>query len=135
MGLVFGSSFGLGSLFFLGLEVLATAGGDWEEVRGAEGELEEDDAAAAALIRSESFSFFFFFFAGAELWDTDCEGDDGAPLCEDAAGAATSRDAFLLLFSSCDSSDASGDFFVCRAAASLRPGGVLEFAAALQCGR
>lgn len=61
-----------------------------EEVRGAEEEVEEDDAAAAAaLIRSDSFGFFFFF-ADAELWDTDCEGDDGAPLCEDAAGAVTS---------------------------------------------
>lgn len=58
------------------------------EVRGAEEEVEEDDAAAAAaLIKSDSFCFFFF--ADAELWDTDCEGDDGAPLCEDAAGAVT----------------------------------------------
>lgn len=113
------------------------------EVRGAEEELEEDDAAAAAaLIRSESFCFFFFFAdEEAELWDTDCEGDDGAPLWKDAAGAATSRDAFLLFVNcgvvatSSDSSDTSGDFFVCRAAASFRPGGVLEFAAALQCGR
>lgn len=83
------------SLFFLGLELLGAAGGDWvevrgaeEEVTGAEEEVEEDDAAAAAaLIRSDSFCFFF---GDAELWDTDCEGDDGAPLCEDAAGAVTS---------------------------------------------
>lgn len=79
------------ALFFLSLELVKAAVGEWVEVIGAdeeeEKEVEDDAAAAAALIRSDSFCFFFF--ADAELWD-DCEGDNGASLCKDAAGVVTS---------------------------------------------
>lgn len=117
-------------LFFLGLE---TAGGrdgecDWVETGGM----------VAVLICLDSCCFFFLVDGGGDSELRDNEG--GVPaLCEGVSGDDDTADFFLFFFAGTDTvcvdGAPSGDEDVWFTVTSCLVGGVLELAAALQCGR
>ena len=117
-------------LFFLGVEAAGGRDGDcdWAETGGM----------VAVLICLDSCCFFFLVAGGGDSELRDNEG--GVPaLCEGVCGDDDTAGFFLLFFAATDTTcmDAapSGDDDVWFTVTSCLVGGVLELAAALQCGR